>query len=369
MIQISNEELTKISQFVASCNDMVNGKFILADIKITKILNQIAGSGELYNYIRECMIDFDFSREYHKAEVKNRINGGVFAVPTNPNTLVALVFCLLVECDAKRIDFYTFINENFGMSGKTEAYKNFSQKLLVPFRDAIAGHFGLGGAEESALNSLTESYKQDLHADMANDANSKFGSNLQNDVQVNYGLGTQNERAYNNAQNQNLGEQRYNNAQTPNSNEQNYGYSQNANGGEFATSSQFSQSGAKDMNYSQNAQNGAMYGNGYYGEQANNSKGEPVAEKVPAESKTSKIWEEICDICDNTISAVYTEKHIKQYLREELIYILKTVKYSTKYKDAKIISALVTAFDELTQKFRSVQFVFGELKNKIEELY
>ena len=114
MINVSNEELTKIAQFIASCNDMINGKFILADIKITKILNMIANSTELYNYVKECLIDYDFSREYHRAEVKNRLNNGVFTVPNMPNTLVAFVFCLLVECDAKRIDFYNFIQRYKG---------------------------------------------------------------------------------------------------------------------------------------------------------------------------------------------------------------------------------------------------------------
>ena len=36
MIRVSNEELSKISQFLASCDSMANGKFILADVKITK---------------------------------------------------------------------------------------------------------------------------------------------------------------------------------------------------------------------------------------------------------------------------------------------------------------------------------------------
>src|SRR5574344_432748 len=105
MIKISNEELSKISQFVDSCDDMINGKFILADVKITKILNMIAGSEELYRYISECMTGFDFSREFHRAELKNNLNGGEFITPSDPQKLVAFVFCLLVECDAKRIDF------------------------------------------------------------------------------------------------------------------------------------------------------------------------------------------------------------------------------------------------------------------------
>ena len=91
MLQVSNEELSKITQFIAGCNDMINGKFILADIKISKLLNMIAQSGELYNFIKDCLTDFDFSREFHRSEVKNRLNNGAFAGPRSQNALVAFV--------------------------------------------------------------------------------------------------------------------------------------------------------------------------------------------------------------------------------------------------------------------------------------
>ena len=109
MMQVSNEELSKIAQFIAGCNDMINGKFILADVKITKVLNNIAESEELYRFISECMNNFDFIKELHRAEMKNSLNSGAFTPPQEPEKLVAFVFCLLVECDAKRIDFYSFI--------------------------------------------------------------------------------------------------------------------------------------------------------------------------------------------------------------------------------------------------------------------
>lgn len=301
MLKVSNEELSKISQFIAGCNDMINGKFILADIKISKVLNMLAQSSELYNFIKDCMTDFDFSREYHRAEVKNRLNNGAFAVPSQTNSLVAFVFCLLVECDAKRIDFYNFINENFPSANKADSYKQFANKLLVPFRDAISMYFNFDNGSQENLSVLTENYKQDLMAEPVFD---------------NYAT----EQPNQNYNNQNL----------------------------------------QDINY--------QYDN--YNQQQNVAPQnlQPQVE-VKTEEPKNDIWAEIKNICETIMNSVYTERKIKPYLREELIYILKTIKYSTKYKDAKIISALATAFDEMSKKYRSVQFVFDELKNKIEELY
>ena len=315
MIKVSNEELSKIAQFIASCDDMINGKFILADVKITKVLNMIAGSEELYRYISECMVGFDFTKEYHRAEVKNGLNGGLFAVPSDPNKLVAFVFCVLVECDAKRLDFYNFINDNFGTNGKSEAYKNFSSQLLVPFKEIISSHFGLGGVSNQTLEEITNTYREEL----------------------------KNEPIF---QDQ-FGQTNYDNASWQN---QDY----------IVSNEQFEGVPMPNEQYINMPEQLNQYQNAYVGLEPNPKTEEP---------KENSVWKDICDICENVESAVYAERHLKEYLKEELLYILKTIKYSTKYQDVKIISALVTAFDELTKKFRSIQFVFGELKNKLEKLY
>ena len=316
MVKVSVEELSKIAKFVASVDDMINGKFILADVKITKVLNMIADSDELYRYISECMAGFDFAREYHRAEVKNSLNGGVFLVPNDSQKLVAFVFCVLVECDAKRLDFYNFINENFAGETRTDAYKNFSQKLLVPFKEIVSTHFSLGGASEKEVEDMTDVYREDLKnnpvfEDETDQTNFESQVFEQDAWQNNAGWQQQTEQYY-----QNL-------------NEQNNG----------------------DNSIAQNIQNAQTH---------------KIVEPV---EETNPVWKEICDICSNIESTVYMERKLKDYLREELLYILKTIKYSTKYEDVRLISAFATAFDELSKKYRSIQFVFGELKNKLQNIY
>lgn len=323
MIKVSNEELSKIAQFVSSCDDMANGKFILADVKINRILNMIAGSDELYRYISECLVGYDFSREYHRAEVKNGLNGGIFAVPAEPNKLVAFVFCLLVECDAKRLDFYNFVNENFAGDTRSEAYNTFSKKLIKPFKEIVAGHFGLAEGDESEVSLLKEEYARDLQQNpvFSEENNYNFDSKYQNNDKISNGDDV---NMQNNEWNKNDYETEYD--------------AHNMHRGDAS---------------------------------ANAIQSEQVADlKQPEEPlKKPDIWNEICEICDNVEDTVDSERHLKPYLKEELLYVLSTIKYSVKYKDVKIISALVTAFDEMSKKFRSIQFVFSELKNKLELLY
>ena len=248
MLQVSNEELSKIAQFSASVDDMINGKFLLADVKITKVLNMIAESQELYRYISECMAGFDFSKEFHRAEVKNSLNGGSFNPPSDPEKLVAFVFCLLVECDSKRRDFYTFIGENFAGETRADSYKNFSNVLLVPFKETITARFGLGGASAKEIEDLTNNYREDLkEAPVFEEQNNRtiFDEEMS---------GLENWKEHNE-------------------------HDVNA--------------GQKSSRYE--------------------------------ELSKSDDWSDIVEICTNVESAVYAERHLKEYLKEELLYIIKII--------------------------------------------
>lgn len=148
MKNVTNDDLIKISEFINSVEGLINGKFILADIKISNLLNMIATNQALYNYIKQCLIDFSFEKELSRADVKNRFNNGEFKLPLEKEKVVAFVFCLLVECDAKRMDFYGFINENFKATNNMSEYANFSKTVLIPFKNIIIDYFYKEETEE-----------------------------------------------------------------------------------------------------------------------------------------------------------------------------------------------------------------------------
>lgn len=141
MQKVTNDDLVKVSEFISSVDGLINGKFILADIKISNLLKMIADNPALYAYIKNCLIDFSFDKELSRAEVKNRFNNGEFKLPMERQKVVAFVFCLLVECDAKRMDFYGFINANFKPDRDVSEYANFAKTVLVPFKEIIIDEF------------------------------------------------------------------------------------------------------------------------------------------------------------------------------------------------------------------------------------
>ena len=141
-----------LKTFYDACTDMGKAKFILADAKISKILKSIVDSSELIAVVGEALVNFNFDTEFSKAQVKNDMTPLYFNSPKEKSKIVALVFGLLSEFDAHRLDLHTFINDYYGGSqGKliVECYEEFVNNVILPFRDAMCTLLGIdfGGDE------------------------------------------------------------------------------------------------------------------------------------------------------------------------------------------------------------------------------
>lgn len=138
MAEYTENEKQKLKEFFMACNEMIDGRFILSDIKISKILNAIANSNVIYDLVAKCMVDFNFKYEFRNAKVSNKTNGGYFVLPTEESKIIALVFCFLLEVDNNHINLQNFINENFyNPDGYNISYSNFALNMLVPFKNSV----------------------------------------------------------------------------------------------------------------------------------------------------------------------------------------------------------------------------------------
>lgn len=136
-------ENIKIKNFFDACNEMIQGRFILSDIKISKILKAIANSEVLYNLFAEVLSDFKFKEEFEKVKTTNKVNGGYFAVPQDDEKVIALVFCILLEVDNQKMNLQNFVNDYFySPEGYNISYSNFSLSVLVPFKNAVLNVLG-----------------------------------------------------------------------------------------------------------------------------------------------------------------------------------------------------------------------------------
>lgn len=138
MKDFTQNEKNELIQFFSACNEMIDGRFILSDIKISKILTAIANSTILYDVVARCMNGFNFRTELQNAKVDNKVNGGYFVLPSDEKKIIALVFCLLLEVDKGKMNLQSFVNDNFySTEGYNISYSNFALNVLVPFKNSF----------------------------------------------------------------------------------------------------------------------------------------------------------------------------------------------------------------------------------------
>lgn len=143
-MSITDEEKENIIDFYRSCDEMIEGRFILSDTKVSNILKCIVKSEVLYNLYSVCMKDFKFKTILSRCLAENPANGGYFVMPEDEKEIVALVTCLLLEVDKKNINLQTFVTENFfSPDGYNISYNNFALTVLVTYKTAIKNLIGV----------------------------------------------------------------------------------------------------------------------------------------------------------------------------------------------------------------------------------
>jgi len=138
LLMYTDEERQNLAHFFDACNDMIEGRFILSDTKVSNILKAIVKSETLYNLYSHCMEGFKFARTLDFCRASNPNNGGYFQMPSDEKSTVAFVTCLLLEVDKRNINLQSFVTDNFySPDGYNISYNNFALTLLVEYKYAV----------------------------------------------------------------------------------------------------------------------------------------------------------------------------------------------------------------------------------------
>ncbi len=131
----------ELDLFVLKADELIESKYILADIKIVGVLKAIASSDTLIALFKNCLTDFDYHSAKKSYLVKNRFMGGdkgEFILPPNSRELLAFIFNVLMDIDAKNIELGEFINKYFFVDGSfSSGYDAFINAMIKPFRNSV----------------------------------------------------------------------------------------------------------------------------------------------------------------------------------------------------------------------------------------
>ena len=130
-----------LMRFDTLCEELKKSKFIVAELKMMKLLKCIADSPILMTHLSECMDGFNYEYEFSKAKVPNddEENTGskfCFNLPIEPSKKVALIFRIMYDIDVKILDLQKFIFEFFVVDDEPYlSFDNFINKIITPFQE------------------------------------------------------------------------------------------------------------------------------------------------------------------------------------------------------------------------------------------
>ena len=129
----------EIDKFLEACDDLLNCKFLVAEYKIQRLLQQLASASDVCSLVGECLEQFNRDREFAKTFVQDGQGDFVCLMPSEEYKVIALVFCTLVDIENKKIDFVDFIKRFFGR--EENPFKAFLDTMIVPFKKLIEEAF------------------------------------------------------------------------------------------------------------------------------------------------------------------------------------------------------------------------------------
>lgn len=130
----------ELDLFLERANELIDSAYILADVKIANLLKSIASSDTLMAIFQNCLNGFDYSGAKKKYLVMSTdfLDKGEFVLPSNSRELLAFIFTLLVDIDAKRISLGEFINKYFFEDGSYSlGYSALLNSMIKPFRNSV----------------------------------------------------------------------------------------------------------------------------------------------------------------------------------------------------------------------------------------
>lgn len=121
-----------VEEFNDKLAQMCGAKYILAEGKISEVLQAITKSKILYDCIQTVLKGFDYPLELSKCRFSDHI-----VLPKKGSAKIAFVFYLLLSIDTRQINLKEFLHTYFTADNPNEEYFSFCEKFILPFSQNI----------------------------------------------------------------------------------------------------------------------------------------------------------------------------------------------------------------------------------------
>ena len=156
------EEFDKaqVEKFVASCNDMLSGKFLNIKKALSNIVDSVAESDDILSFIAESvpdLEDIDIYESVFTIDPKTKV--GKIALPSDEKEKLGITTKVFSELTSGKLNFTKFL-ETYFKKPNLSPTQSFLDKFVKPFRDIISKHFQID--EELTFKDIDKAEKASI---------------------------------------------------------------------------------------------------------------------------------------------------------------------------------------------------------------
>lgn len=156
------EEFDKaqVEKFVASCNDMLSGKFLNIKKALSNIVDSVAESDDILSFIAESvpdLEDIDIYESVFTIDPKTKV--GKIALPSDEKEKLGITTKVFSELSSGKLNFTKFL-ETYFKNPNLSPTQSFIDKFVKPFRDIISKHFQID--EELTFKDIDKAEKASI---------------------------------------------------------------------------------------------------------------------------------------------------------------------------------------------------------------
>jgi|AGTN01.1.fsa_nt_gi hypothetical protein len=130
------EKIAAVKKFEEAIGVFYSSRLIIVEQAVSRLLETIASTPELYAVVDECAKSSDYKKEYNKAINRDGV-GGIFTLPPNRRQIVTLVTGLLLDFDNKNLSVVDFVTGYFPSGTSHASYLSFCENVIEPYSEAF----------------------------------------------------------------------------------------------------------------------------------------------------------------------------------------------------------------------------------------
>ena len=138
---MENDVTKSLERFNAAASELMNATYIIVSGKLSKLLQSVAGSRPLYEFLMSATEGYNFIGEFRAAQLGDPAGRAYIAVPTDPYEQIKFSFCMLFAIDTGKLNIEKLLHTYFYDADANTELRAFFRKIVKPFVENINAVF------------------------------------------------------------------------------------------------------------------------------------------------------------------------------------------------------------------------------------